>query len=81
LPAGKRAIGSRWFLKVKRNANGSLDCYKGKVSTKKKKRPEIRLKRNKHGHPILPSLEEINHHDLLYKKQLIGKFMTDAYGL
>ena len=27
-------MGSRWFLKVKCNANGSLDCYKGWVITK-----------------------------------------------
>ena len=34
LPPGKHAIGSRWFLKVKRNADGSLDCYKGRVVAK-----------------------------------------------
>jgi transposase InsO family protein len=34
LPPGKRAIGSRWFLKVKRNADGSLDRYKGRVVAK-----------------------------------------------
>jgi hypothetical protein len=28
LPPGKRAIGSRWFMKVKHNADGSLDRYK-----------------------------------------------------
>jgi hypothetical protein len=49
-------------------------------SSRKKKSPEIRLKRNKHGHLILPSLEEIDRHGLLYKKRLIGKFMSDAYG-
>ena len=34
LPPGKHAIGSRWFLKVKHNADGSLDCYKGRVVAK-----------------------------------------------
>jgi len=34
LPPGKRAIGSRWFLKVKCNADGSLDRYKGRVIAK-----------------------------------------------
>jgi len=48
-------------------------------SSRKKKSPEIRLKRNKHGHLILLSLEEIDWHGLLYKKQLIGKFMSDTY--
>jgi hypothetical protein len=49
-------------------------------STRKKKNPEIKLKRDKDGYPMLPSLEEINHHGLLYKKRLIGKFMGDMYG-
>jgi Reverse transcriptase (RNA-dependent DNA polymerase) len=31
---GKCAIGSRWFLKVKHNANGFLDCYKDRVVAK-----------------------------------------------
>ena len=47
---------------------------------KKKGPPEIKLKRDKDGYPILPSLEEINSNGLLYKKQLIGKFMGDMYG-
>ena len=29
-PPGKHAIGSRWFMKVKRNADGSLDHYKAR---------------------------------------------------
>ncbi|KIM53862.1 hypothetical protein SCLCIDRAFT_138067, partial [Scleroderma citrinum Foug A] len=27
-PAGSKVIGSKWVFKVKRNANGSIDCYK-----------------------------------------------------
>jgi hypothetical protein len=42
--------------------------------------PEVKLKRNKDGYPILPSLEEIDGYELLRKKQLIGKFIGDAYG-
>ena len=34
LPPGKRAIGSRWFMKVKHNADGSLDCYKARLVAK-----------------------------------------------
>ena len=34
LPPGKRAIGSRWFLKVKYNADGSLDRYKARLVAK-----------------------------------------------
>ena len=34
LPPGKRAIGSRWFLKIKHNADGSLDCYKARLVAK-----------------------------------------------
>jgi hypothetical protein len=34
LPPRKRAIGSRWFLKVKHNADGSLDRYKGRIVAK-----------------------------------------------
>ena len=34
LPPGKRAIGFRWFLKVKHNADGSLDRYKVRLVAK-----------------------------------------------
>ena len=34
LPPGKCAIGSRWFMKVKTNADGSLDCYKARMIAK-----------------------------------------------
>jgi hypothetical protein len=34
LPPGKRAIGSRWFMKVKFNADGSLDRYKARMVAK-----------------------------------------------
>jgi hypothetical protein len=34
LPPGKCAIGSRWFIKVKYNADGSLDCYKARLVAK-----------------------------------------------
>ena len=34
LPPGKRAIGSRWFMKVKHNADGSLDRYKSRLVAK-----------------------------------------------
>ena len=34
LPAGCRAIGSRWVFKVKRNADGSIECYKARLVAK-----------------------------------------------
>ena len=34
LPPGQRAIGSRWFMKVKTNADGSLDRYKARMVAK-----------------------------------------------
>ena len=34
LPSGKRAIGSRWFMKVKHNADGSLERYKARLVAK-----------------------------------------------
>jgi Reverse transcriptase (RNA-dependent DNA polymerase) len=34
LPEGKHVIGSRWVFKVKRNADGSIDCYKGRIVAK-----------------------------------------------
>jgi hypothetical protein len=34
LPPGKKAIGSGWVFKVKRNADGSVERYKGRVVAK-----------------------------------------------
>ena len=34
LPSGKYAIGFRWFMKVKFNADSSLDCYKARMVAK-----------------------------------------------
>ena len=34
LPEGRKAIGSRWGFKIKRNADGSIDRYKGRVVAK-----------------------------------------------
>jgi hypothetical protein len=31
---GKKVIGSKWVFKVKRNADGSIKCYKGTVVAK-----------------------------------------------
>jgi hypothetical protein len=50
------------------------------LERKKKNKKKIKLKRNKDGYPILLSLEEIDHHALIAKKQLIGRFMRDIYG-
>jgi hypothetical protein len=42
--------------------------------------PEIKLKRDSDGYPILPSPDEVDRHDLLCKKKLIGRFIGDVYG-
>ena len=34
LPPGQRAIGSRWVFRVKRNADGSIERYKGRLVAK-----------------------------------------------
>ena len=34
LPAGKKAIGSRWFMKIKRLADGSIDRYRARLVAK-----------------------------------------------
>ena len=47
---------------------------------RKHKCPEIKLGRNDNGYPVLPSPEEIERHDLLCRKKLIGRFMGDIYG-
>jgi hypothetical protein len=33
-PAGKKVIGSKWVFKVKHNADGSIERYKGRVIAK-----------------------------------------------
>jgi hypothetical protein len=30
-PTGKKMIGSKWVFKVKRNTDGSIECYKGRL--------------------------------------------------
>jgi len=42
---------------------------------------EVKLKKNKKGYPILPSVEEIDGLTLIDKKKLIGRFMGDVYGV
>jgi hypothetical protein len=54
--------------------DGSDDDSEGK-----KKSGSIRMKRNNNGYPILPSMEEIDGYELVYKKQLIGTFIGDVY--
>jgi len=47
---------------------------------RKQQSPEVKLKKNKEGYPILPSLEEIEDLGLNDKKKLIGRFICDVYG-
>jgi len=41
----------------------------------------VLLKKNKDGYSILPSIEEIEGRELVYKKKLIGRFMGDVYSM
>lgn len=41
--------------------------------------PEIKLRTDAQGYPMLPSWELIKDTDLRYKKYLIGKYMKDMY--
>ena len=47
----------------------------------KKKSMPIKMKGKTNGYPILLSMEEIDSHDLKYKKLLIGTFVGDIYHL
>ena len=46
---------------------------------RRRRTQEIKLRQNKDGYPMLPSIEDIEGHELLYKKQLIGRFIGDIY--
>ena len=48
---------------------------------KKQECLEIKMKMDIHGYPIPPSHEDVADHDLLCKKKLIGRFMSNTYGL
>ena len=34
LPAGRKAIGNKWVLKIKRNSDGSIERYKARLVAK-----------------------------------------------
>lgn len=59
-----------------RSTSGSKD---GPAKTQNT-RDNTKLAHNSQGYPILPSIEDINAKGLLYKKILIGRFMSDVYG-
>ena len=46
---------------------------------RRRRTQEIKLRRNKDGYPMLPSIEDIKGHELLYKKRLISRFIGDIY--
>jgi len=46
---------------------------------RRRRTQEIKLRRNKDGYLMLLSIEDIEGHELLYKKQLIGRFIGDIY--
>jgi hypothetical protein len=41
--------------------------------------PKIRFQHDDNGYPILPSLEDMSRYGLPYKKQVLGRFMTEVY--
>ena len=46
---------------------------------RRRRTQEIKLRRNKDGYLMLPSIEDIEGHELLYKKWLISRFIGDIY--
>ena len=46
---------------------------------KKDNVPNIKLRTDDQGYPMLPSWEVIDSEGLMYKKHLIGKFMGEMY--
>ena len=47
---------------------------------KKHECPDIAMKLDNSGYPIVPSPEELANHGLLCKKKFIGRFMSNIYG-
>jgi hypothetical protein len=45
----------------------------------KKSKPEINLRTDSRGYPMLPSWESIKDTDLKHKKYLIGRYLSDMY--
>jgi hypothetical protein len=41
--------------------------------------PEIKLRTDSRGYPMLPSWKSIKDTDLIYKKYLIGRYLSDMY--
>jgi hypothetical protein len=41
--------------------------------------PEIKLRMDTRGYPMLPSWESIKDTDLKYKKYLIGRYLSEMY--
>ena len=58
----------------------SLEDGSGDESSRKQRKEDIKLKRNKDGYSILPSREDADRQGLTYKKRLVGRFMTNVYG-
>jgi hypothetical protein len=42
--------------------------------------PKVKLPMDEKGYPVLPSWEAIDRGGLMYKKMVIGKFMSEMYG-
>ncbi|KAH9168202.1 hypothetical protein EDB89DRAFT_2074137 [Lactarius sanguifluus] len=47
---------------------------------KKDQTPKVKPLIDKHGYPVLPNWETIDHGGLIYKKMVIGQFMSKMYG-
>ncbi|KAH9027300.1 hypothetical protein EDB84DRAFT_1563480 [Lactarius hengduanensis] len=43
--------------------------------------PKVKLSIDENGYPVLPSWEAIDRGGLMYKKMVIGKFMSEMYGI
>jgi len=42
--------------------------------------PDIKLQMDSQGYPVLPSWDSVKDADLIHKKYLIGRYLTEMYG-
>ncbi|KAI9436283.1 hypothetical protein H4582DRAFT_2078885 [Lactarius indigo] len=67
---------SRWTAE----SFGEYPADSGEEDRKRKdKTPKVKLPMDENGYPVLPKWEDIDREGLMYKKVVIGKFMSEMY--
>ncbi|KAI9440947.1 hypothetical protein H4582DRAFT_2074735 [Lactarius indigo] len=67
---------SRWTAE----SFGEYPADSGEEDRKRKdKTPKVKLLMDENGYPVLPKWEDIDREGLMYKKVVIGKFMSEMY--